>query len=401
MVKKTTIYYWILGIFVVLDGFLIYGYPQRYFEFIFSAFIFILFLVDNSFRRAVSRDKSTFILLMVLLALSAFQELAGRYGGVYSLSNTCLFIGSFCFFYYSNIKEEINENVDKKFSFSSFIFVVMLMSLMYQFITRITEDQAVVNNIYEVYYTLGRDKNVLGIIVFCFFGICFRRKSKLGVFICLAFALTLNSRMLVLNLLIFCIAHVFHRPLYKMFEKILKEKIWILFLLSFIVIIVFSTAFVAYCTTNGIGKYQESWNDGSNYMRMTSNLFALNKIRSDPYFIWGGSDNYIYLFLGISDSVRYLGERVVQPHNDIINLLVRCGLIYSLIYWKLYGKLLSKNINEDNIDLFVPFFFASMFIQPIFLGVQGIMVMYVLSLKDRRNSKSHKLKWINVRMGKS
>jgi len=381
VLKKNKIYYWLFGTFIMLDGFILYGYVQRYFEFAFSAIVFCIFLLDSNFRKGVEKDRKVMIMILGLIFLSFLQLFLGRYGGSFSLSTTFILVGVFCIFYYTDMKNVINNNRNKLFDL--FIYLVMFGSLLFQFYERITEDPAVVNNIYEIYYSLGRDKNVLGIIVFSFFAICFKRKAKMGIVLSIAFAFILKSRMLILDLLIFTIVYLFRRKIYFLWNKFFEKKYWVAFLMSVIVMVIFSGVFVLYCTTHGIGQYQKTWTDPSNYMRMTSNLYAFKSTMSDPYFIFAGSDGYILQFLGVSENVRYLGERVVQPHNDIINLFVRNGLIYSILYWYLLGRLFQLYVDENNIYIFITFFFASMFIRPIFVGPQLFLVIYILTLEEK------------------
>lgn len=398
MVKKLTLFYFLICIFVILDGFLLYNYGQRYFEFVFSALVFLLFLADASFRKSISKEKNTFNLLILLLGISTMQMLVGRYGGVESLSNTFLFIGMFCLFYYNDSNTISQDRLKQKLD--SIVFVCATISLVYQFIVRITEEPNVVYNIYNIYYSLGRDKNVLGIIVFCYFWFSLQHRSWIGLALCIGYAATLRSRMLLVNIAIFLIVTVFRKTAYSIWNKLFGKRAWLAFAFSFIVIIIFSFVFIAYCTANGLGTYQETWADSSNYMRMTSNIFALEKIIKEPYFILFGTDGYIYDYLGITNSVRFLGERIVQPHNDIINLLVRSGLIYSIIYWYLYGKLIKKIINKQNIAFFIALFIASMFIRPIFVGAQGLIVMYGLCMADYKSHSCFVFKRIKFKTSK-
>lgn len=380
MLKKNKLYYWLFGTFITLDGFVLYGYVRRYFEFAILTGIFCLFLFDPYFGKNTKKNRGIMGMILILILLSGMQLFIGKYGGVYSLSITFVVVGSFSLFYHTDMKKIINNNYNKKFEW--FLYLCMFASIFYQFYQRITENPAVVNNIYEIYYSLGRDKNVLGIIVFCFFCICFKKKMKLGVVLSIVFAAILGSRMLVLDLIIFIMAYIFRKKLYFLWNKFFDKKYWLAFLASVIVIVIFSGIFVAYCNIHGLGKYQEAWSDASNYMRMTSNLYALKKTVNDSYFILAGSDEHILAFLGVTEKVRFLGERVVQPHNDIINLYVRKGLVYSILYWGLIGKLFQTIVNEDNIYIFLAFFFSSMFIRPIFVGPQLLLVIYVLVLEE-------------------
>ena len=56
--------------------------------------------------------------------------------------------------------------------------------------------------------------------------------------------------------------------------------------------------------------------------------------------------------------------------------------MYSILYWGLIGKLFQTIVNEDNIYIFLAFFFSSMFIRPIFVGPQLLLVIYVLVLEE-------------------
>ncbi|MEG3806651.1 hypothetical protein DBT53_002595, partial [Aerococcus mictus] len=385
VLKKSKLFYWIIGIYIILDGFILYGYPQRFFEYTFFTITFVVFFLDSYFRKNITKDKKVMMTSAVLIFLSFFQILVNRYGFSYSFLTTFVIVVSIGTYYYADIKKVINSNKGK--IFDTVIFLTMLGSLLIQFYNRVTEDPWVVNNIYEIYYSLGRDKNVLGIIVFSFFSISFKRNSKLGIVLSIAFAIILNSRLLQVSILLFCITYIFRSKIFVLWNTLFKKRYWLAFLISLIFIILFSNVFVTYCINNGLGQYQETWTDPSNYMRMTSNIFSLNKTLGKPYFLFSGTDNYIFEFLGITENVRYLGERVVQPHNDIINLYVRCGLIYSLFYWWLLGKLLQNLVSENNIYIFLPYFFMSMFIRPIFVGPQLFIVLYTLNLESHKKSR--------------
>ena len=103
-----------------------------------------------------------------------------------------------------------------------------------------------------------------------------------------------------------------------------------------------------------------------------------------------GYDNSIREALHISDNkddkntTIFMGFRIVQPHNFVLNLLLRYGLIFTLIYIYILIKVLSIYVNDkDNLAIIICYLFANMFMHSLLSGVYLLYLIYVLRIKNQ------------------
>ena len=94
-------------------------------------------------------------------------------------------------------------------------------------------------------------------------------------------------------------------------------------------------------SNNIVGEYQSSWNDTSNAIRTRSNIYATSLILTEKELMFYGYDDDIKKVLGVEDentATLYSGYRLVQPHNLILNLLLKHGVIFTIFYVYLLSK---------------------------------------------------------------
>lgn len=158
------------------------------------------------------------------------------------------------------------------------------------------------------------------------------------------------------------------------------------FVLELVFIGLFSFGFVVWCQNNGYGEYMSKLVDSSNYMRMVGNVFAIRTIISDPSYILWGLDGRIFEVLGIESEnlflhTRYLGMRLVAPENDILNMIMRSGLLYTVIYWFILTNILRRFYRKDNIPLLISCTcIYSLFLRPVLCRGELIIIVFILSI---------------------
>lgn len=392
---KAKLYYTFLAVFIAIDFFILPGQFRSIAEYLFALILFSFFISSKGFRK-LSFHKTSHLIYALLMVLGLIlQILLGENGAFYAGLTTCLVIGAYVVFFLNYESISLKKFFNNSFIniIENLVYIVMLVSLIIQMYIRLTTDPTIVYSSYNIFFSLGRDKNYLGVVVFGFFVFSYLRKRYLGILLSLFYAYNLNSRMIVFMIIIFIICKVFNNGLYRIWEKIFKRHTWMLFVFMFIFTILISYVFVYYASINGIHDYQSSLADGSNYMRCVGNIYSLELAIKNKEFIFFGVDNNIIEFLGADNYQNYfMGTRIVQPHNDIINLLIRNGLIYGVGYWGLLSVILSKIVNKKNISILIPFVFCSLFMHSIFIGAEIIFILFLIAFSDLPYKRLVKIK---------
>lgn len=305
-------------------------------------------------------SKRSIILWVGLLAIILFNVNFSEYPTDRMIQNTCqLLIATFLM---ENGAIGKKTKVDCFFwLFSFLLFIRILMCYI---------------NGKALSFTNFADSNYAAIIVFLYLTYSIKIRRLIGVIIAILFGLITDSRLyiilLVMSLTIGLLDRILHnekrQKIFYAYKKIIN--ILLAFLVASILIsIIWSYEIVG---TNTVA-YEQGINDTSNAIRTNSNLYALQLLTKDINLIWRGYDVEIRDVLGISSSIleqhtRFMGYRIVQPHNSFINPLITHGIIYSILYFAILASTLSKCINNKNKALWLPYMCGGIFMHSLFSG---------------------------------
>ncbi|MCS4465278.1 hypothetical protein JTT01_20070 [Clostridium botulinum] len=135
----------------------------------------------------------------------------------------------------------------------------------------------------------------------------------------------------------------------------------------FIITVSISYIWVYKVAIDGVKEYQQGLNDTSNKMRFVANIYAIDLLKNNKEkLIFYGYDNDFKDIFGIYDYEidlhrRFMGVRLVQPHNSILNINIRSGIIFSLLYFYILSTIIDKLYTKDNLEYILPYLFSTLF----------------------------------------
>ena len=147
--------------------------------------------------------------------------------------------------------------------------------------------------------------------------------------------------------------------------------------------IVFSLFWTFVISSSDVAYYHKSINDGSNAVRFRSNIYVIEQIFKSPNFFFYGYDNSIRTVLGDFDTennVIYLGYRLVQSHNSIINLFMKNGILFTIIYICILSILFRDSFSYKKMEHWIPYLIGSMLLHSMFST--GFLLFFVLALHN-------------------
>lgn len=395
--------FYMMALFICL----IYTMPENIrniTEYVFSIFGVGIWIVNQrrtSLSISASALKSKWIQLccVLLIMITLFQIVAPN-GGHNALICTGELLACVT---YATYPDNLYYRIPKYKAILKALFYIMSCALLFFLVVRINAGITSEISRTTLFYVFGRDKNKLGLLVFSYFVFCLKNDFKAGYILSVIMAINCGSRMLFLALLCVGIVYLYNWITTKKGKKRknIPERIanfivkpgWY-FLFEIIFISLFSLGFVAWCQTNGYSEYMSQLVDGSNYMRMVSNVYAIRTIISDPSYILWGLDGRIFEALGIESEnmylhTRYLGVRLVTPENDILNLVLRSGLLYTMIYWYILSHTIKRYDYLNNVPLLIPFTcIYSMFLRPVLCRGELIILVFILSIYSAESVNS-------------
>lgn len=245
------------------------------------------------------------------------------------------------------------------------------------------------------------DKNETAVALFIYFCLALKKRWYGGIALSFCYPLLYFGRqyvvmvaLLLLPLLLFKIQELMARsrgvrP--HIFDR--KYSCWVYFcgfLAMTILILALSYFWEQYVVVDGVGAYKTTLNDMSNAMRMLSNVYCFDLVLTPDFLLYGyGSD--VFTGLGISgtdfsqaSNVMINGRyRLVQPHEEVLNLWLRCGLLFVVFYYLTVSCCLSRlRIAPIDLGILLAFFTGSVILATLFKG--GFLVGLVVALMARR-----------------
>lgn len=237
-------------------------------------------------------------------------------------------------------------------------------------------------------YTLMGDQNYTGILVFCLFLYANKKKYISGIIITCVYALIFsNSRSFFFLLVLFYIFLFTKKYVYRFINN-KKNTLFVIFILSGVLVSIFSVVWVYKISAETYTVYKASLNDSSNRIRFLSILNGLQMlVNPKETFLWGYGSKLLEV-MGISGSdfihhPRFMGLRLTQPHNTIINMMVRMGVVPAIVYFYILSSVLKKRIDEDNIPYFFPFFINAMFMHSLLCFQWLALLTIILALPQK------------------
>lgn len=247
-------------------------------------------------------------------------------------------------------------------------------------------------------FTNFADKNYAAIIVFLYCLYSLKKRYILGLLVSFAYILVSSTRLYILALILCALSILVAKS--KFLQKHAQNSMTVrntmlLFISMFILTVAVSYVWSYYVVGENTTSYQESINDTSNAIRTNSNLYAFRVLESDRDLLWRGYDSKIRDALGVgsdilTEHVSYLGLRIVQPHNSIINSLITHGVLYTILYYMMLSNILSKFFKPTNIMLWVPYLVITLVMHSMLSSF--FLVFWVMVLVAPSREKKGKVK---------
>lgn len=242
-----------------------------------------------------------------------------------------------------------------------------------------------------VFSVIG-EKNYTAVFVFCVFLYSNKRRYLSGIVLAFVYAAFLTqSRSFLLLLLLFYFFWFMPEKI-KTFLDNHKIHFFIIFLLLFIAIAVFSFYWVYNVSVSGLVDYKAGLNDGSNRMRFVANIKAFQMLAEpSKTLLWGYSDHLLEALGVTSENYAYhthfLGVRLVQPHNSLINPLVTMGIVPGVIYWYILADLLNKFNTKENLPYIFPFVVNAMIMHSMFELQWLVFWIFILAIPQQKRKR--------------
>jgi hypothetical protein len=158
--------------------------------------------------------------------------------------------------------------------------------------------------------------------------------------------------------------------------------VFFLFLLSFAFMFLFSAFWSYFSSTSSVAAYKTSLNDTSNASRFSSDFYFLTYAVEHPWLIFFGFNSSLTNYFGISltnftDSLFVNGVRIVQPHFSFLNMWLRYGLIYSLLYYGFISFFVSKYLNKVSLGMFCSVVFSGLIMHSL-MNEESLLLFLLL-----------------------
>lgn len=332
---------------------------------------------------------SSYVFLGIMISgiIIFFSILCNNYGYTNLIITFAFTV--FGFFEFNNYNENTNDKTKKIDFFYWIILIWLIFFISYSYLKGIL-------GTYDFYLPSTWDKNYSGVVIYLFFCYCLKNRYKLGMLISFIYVMLLGSRLSIISIaLVFLIRIILHlirknekiNCIIKKFSSLKTFGIASMIFIMTVVIVLLSYYAVKYIPIESISGYKESINDKSNAIRLRANVYAVEKLKEDKMFIIRGYDNKIKTALGVETelkAVTYMGFRLVQPHNFLLNLLLRYGMIFTIIYLLLVSKILSRFWNRDNLAYIIPYLIMNMFMHSLLTTTYLMCFMFILTVPNKR-----------------
>lgn len=337
--------------------------------------VFLLAVYGSSEKLTIPKIVSRTLIIMILCwGVSLF---CAKYNQIYSILRFAFLI--LIFLIIANDKDEYIKNQKT----GNWFYYVLLLLVVYNIYRSYSRD--------ITFDSIG-DRNYTGVLIFFFFLYSNKAKHLCGLIISLAYALFLTEgRAYLVVVALFYLIMLFQKlsgVIGKQFKRSqFRISFRALFLIGFIGTAIFSFLWVFYISAGGTGEYHSGINDTSNRLRFVSNINGFDMLRKPKNTLFWGYGNYLKEHLGIDTqsgamTTYYLGVRLEQPHNSILNFVLRAGIIPGFLYFNLLAALFEKINRKDNCPYLYPYMLNGMIMHSLFEGVWLIFWLVILLMPN-------------------
>lgn len=243
----------------------------------------------------------------------------------------------------------------------------------------------VVSNNFDVSFAGIGDRNYTAILIFMLFMMSYKLGYYSGSILGIVYALFFtDSRSFLLLIFLFYITKIWIEN--KNNIKARHSIFW-LFIIILIASFILSIVWVYYISANGFTGYHQSLNDGSNRQRFVANIRALELLRQHSLTLLWGFGDQLRQYLHADDPssfIRYMGVRLVQPHNSIINPMLTMGVVPATLYFILVSELLNSYTYKKNAPFIIPYMINAMFLQALFEMNWLVLWIIIISLPQQK-----------------
>ncbi|HDK7167326.1 hypothetical protein A0J52_11700 [Clostridium sporogenes] len=376
------------ALYVLSTFFIIPRNLQQEFSVIFIIGFFLTNIIYISINNIEIKIKKVDILLWFIIIIICINIL------IISPYTTVFTISTFVFLLIAQLS--INPKQDRiKNYLNKSMYVICILSIIIQLILgRYTT----ING--KISLNIIGDKNFSGVVMILFFMYCAKNRFYLGEIFSIGTILILDSRASLFTIIIFFVVRLFKNIIWTILQKFRLNKVYRLFVLMLILIISISYIWIFKVTAiYGVKEYQQGLNDSSNKMRFVANIYAMDILKDNKeQLMYYGYDNDFKDVFGIYDYEvdyhrRFMDVRLVQPHNSMINVIVRTGIIFSLLYFYILSRIIDKLYTKDNLEYILPYLFSTLFLHELLNRKFLILWLVVLCLPIKKiiNNKRYKI----------
>lgn len=157
-----------------------------------------------------------------------------------------------------------------------------------------------------------------------------------------------------------------------------------------------SYIWIYFVSSSGYSNYKTSLNDYSNRMRAVANIYGLKLLKENHWFVIGGVGDELTSVIGVQDPdfdnhPKFMETRLVQPHNSILNLMLKMGIVPCLMYLFLLSVLLKSVVTYDNYEYFVPYLLNTCFMHSLLDGAFLILWIFLLAITSNNMISGYKI----------
>lgn len=349
--------------------------PTKYNNYVTIGFLILSLIIlglRGSFRVKITTRIFVFYVIVLALVVNAF--LLSPYSAINTvLSFLYLFICNVCYnkdLHMQKEKGKVGKTRDNHFDW---FYWFVLGSIVIHLVLYIAKG----DNLSRFFIDSGDvDTNTFATVIFIFYSYCFAKGYKFWIPVAIATVFFMrDSRQCLLMAFLFVVILVIKKITKRQKNKTLvirpssNYRVFQLLLLASIFTVLFSLFWVNVISNNFVVEYHESLNDNSNAVRFRANLYVLQAIKDNPELLFYGYDNSIRSVLGDTDVeffTRYMGYRLVQSHNSVLNMLIKNGVIFTIFYYLLISRMFKDLFVRQYCEYWVPYLAGSMFLQDFF-----------------------------------
>ncbi len=236
------------------------------------------------------------------------------------------------------------------------------------------------------------DKNRTALFVFLYFCFSLKKKKLLGIGLSLLYPAVYAGRqylmMMAVVVVLLVLAKILGVPADKRSIRISPIWFFSFFAVVMVLMVAFSRYWIREVIPTGLVEYKTGLNDHSNALRTVSIDFIATHVADNPHFLFYGYDARIFEVLGINIGDTRAGStfyvdgiyRLVQPHQEVLNMLVKEGAAFTIVYFIALAVLLSRFARSfEDLAMVGGYMLGSVFLHEMFITQSLLMLAFVLA----------------------